>query len=53
MRDFQDVFSNIIDPVIDMDFAAGRAKAGFAGEGNPMLTCACSTVQANPQAGQI
>jgi hypothetical protein len=53
MRDFQDVFSNIVDPVIDVDFAARWAKAGFAGEGNPMLTCACCRVQANPQPGQM
>ena len=40
MRDFQDVFSNIVDPVIDVDFAARWAKAGFAGEGNPMFKSA-------------
>ena len=37
MRDFQDVFCYIVDPVIDMYFAARWAKAGFALEGNPMF----------------
>ena len=40
VRDFQDVLCDIVDPIIDVDFTAGRAKAGFTGEGNPMLKSA-------------
>jgi hypothetical protein len=37
MWDFQDVFGDIVDPVIDFDFSTGRAKSGLAREGDKML----------------
>ena len=43
MGDFQDVPGDVVDPVIDMDFAARRAEAGFAGKGHLMLKPAART----------
>ncbi|MGD0751691.1 MAG: hypothetical protein ABSA23_09805 [Anaerolineales bacterium] len=40
------VFGDIVDPVVHADLAAGRAEAGFAGEGDAMLILAAGTYPA-------
>ena len=43
VRNFQHVFGDVVDPVIHANFSAGRAKAGFAGEGDAQLIVAAGT----------
>jgi len=40
MRHIQHIFGDIVDPVIDFDFSAGRAEACLAGERDAMLKVA-------------
>jgi hypothetical protein len=37
---FQDVFGDVVNQIINGDLSAGGVKAGFAGEGNAMLSIA-------------
>jgi len=43
MGHIEHVFGDIVDPVVHVDFSAGRAEACLAGEGDAMLILAAGT----------